>query len=219
MHALSQFFLRKAAFTTSLFCCIVLVGCSFAFVAAGVDFNASKMAPQDQQREAIVVPAPHTLPTSQPTYNGLQAPFDPLVPYALQSENQTAAQVTSSGARVTFKPIAGNESTNRPPSAAATSQDTVPQNPTFITSVMQPESNNASLATTQDSHGGSLNGLVTLTVLSYAAAGVVLSVMRYWSFSFNEDEESPGDSRSSGQADADSAGYSTLEAVDYQRIV
>jgi hypothetical protein len=84
---------------------------------------------------------------------------------------------------------------------------------------MQPQANNASLVTMQDSRGGSLNSLVTLTVLSYAAAGVVLSVMRYWSFSFNEELELSGDTRSPGQADVDGAGYSMLETVDYQRIV
>jgi hypothetical protein len=146
-------------------------------------------------------------------------PFNPFIPYALQRENQTAAEVASSGAPVTFKPTAGNETTNESPLAAATSQNAVPQNPTFITNVMQPQASNASLVTIQDSHGGSLDGLITLTVLSYVAAGIVLSVMRYWSFSFNEGEEPSGDSRSSGQADVDSAGYSTLEAVDYQRIV
>lgn len=219
MRALSQFFLHKAALTASLFCCILLVGCYFACVVGGVDSNTSKMAPQDQQRDATVLSAPLTSPTSQLTDNRLQALFNPLVPYALQSENHTAAQVNASGAPVKFKPVAGNETTNGPQPAAATSQDTVPQNPTFITSVTQPQANNASLATTPDFHGGSLNGLVTLTVLSYAAAGVVLSVMRYWSFSFNEDEESSGDTRSPSQADMDTAGYAMLETVDYQRIV
>lgn len=214
-----KLFLSKTAIIASLLCCSVLLfGCNLACIAKAQDLNTAKMTLQDQQPSATASPTQLTSLPSSPSELSSQTPFNPLVPSVLQSQNQTAAEVTSSAPPVTLEPTAGNEVAYASPPAAATSQDAAPQIQLFITNETRPEANNASLAAIQVSQGSSLNGLLTLTVLSYAAAGVVLAVLRYWSFSFNEDDESSGDSRSTGQADVNDVGYSMLEIVDYRRI-
>jgi hypothetical protein len=219
MSVLSKFFFSKTAIIAALLCCsVLLLGCKLVCIAEAQDLNTSKMTLQDQQPSATASPTQLTSLPSTPSEPSSQTPFNPLVPFVLQGQNQTAAEVTSSDPPVTVEPTAGNETANASPPAAATSQDAAQQTQLFITNETRPEANNASLAAIQVSQGGSLNGLVTLTVLSYAAAGVVLAVMRYWSFSFSDDDESAADVRSTGQADVNGAGYSILETVDYRRI-
>lgn len=208
-------FLRKTALTASLLCSIVFA-CSFFCVVGAVNFISSKTVLQDQQQNFTVAPSELVSPTSQSAELPSQAPVNPLLPFVLQSANQTAAEVPSLNSPLSLDHITGNDTANASLLGGATSRDAAPQTETLITNV-SPQVNNASLATVQVPQSGSLNGLLTLTVLSYAAAGVVLAVMRYWSFSFKE-EESSSDSRRADEVSVSGEAYRILETVDYGHI-
>jgi hypothetical protein len=213
MNVRNKRFLRKTALTALLLCCSIIFACSFFCVVGAVDFISSKTAPPDQQQNLTVAGPELASPTSLSAELLSQAPVNPLLPFVLQSANQTAAEVPSPDSPSVLDHVIGNDTANASLLGGATLHDAAPQNETFITNV-SPQVNNASLATVQVPQGGSLNGLLTLTVLSYAAAGVVLAVMRYWSFSFKE-EGSSSDSRRADEVNVSGEAYRTLETVDY----
>jgi hypothetical protein len=85
------------------------------------------------------------------------------------------------------------------------------------TNVTQPTAENGSLVTIPVSAGGGGSGLIFLTLLSYGAAVIVLGVMRYWSFSFDEGAESSPELNSANVVYVRGSAYSALENVEYGR--
>jgi hypothetical protein len=80
---------------------------------------------------------------------------------------------------------------------------------------MQPTADNGSLAPIPVSAGGGGSGLILVISLSCGTAIVVLALMRYWSFSFDEGAESPPDLDNADIVYVSGSAYSTLENVEY----
>jgi hypothetical protein len=218
-----QLFLRTTAIVALLLCSSVLLsGLASVCIAAAIDFNTSAPAlrsieqtvPQDPQPSPIAAMTQTTSTALDPLS---QSPVISLVPFELPSADQTAG-ATPSSTPTTLGPSPGDTAANAAPVAGTTSDDAAPPADAFTTNVTQPAANNASLATIPVSNGGSGNGLLILTAFSYGAAVIVLALMRYWSFSFNEDAEPSSDSRSVDLAKASGAAHSALETVDYGRL-
>lgn len=202
---------------------MLLSGLALVHIAGAADLNTS--APglrgngQPVQQELLptsITPATQTTSTVADPLS--QTPVNPLVPFEPPSANQTAAGSTAPSAPVAPGPIPNDGAANATV-ADTTSGDAAPPADAFTTSVTQPAADNASLAAVPVSHsgGGGGNGLLVLTALSYGAAVIVLALMRYWSFSFDEGAEPSPDSRSADLATASGAAYATLETVDYGR--
>ena len=138
----------------------------------------------------------------------------PLVPFQLTVANQTVSGPTSSSTSATV----GASQTG---GAVAPSADTAAGNAAnhqdaVTTNVTQPTADNGSLAPIPVSAGGGGSGLILAISLSYGTAIVVLALMRYWSFSFDEGAESPPDLNNADVVYVPGSAYSTLENVEYR---
>jgi hypothetical protein len=138
----------------------------------------------------------------------------PLVPFQLIVANQTVSEPTPSGTSATV-------GANQPGGSVAPSADTAAgnaANPTdaVTTNVTQQTADNGSLAPIPVSAGGGGSGLILVISLSYGTAIVVLGLMRYWSFSFDEGTESLPDLDNADVVYVPGSAYSTLENVEYR---
>jgi len=186
--------------------------------AAATDVNASAPASgASGQRYEILssLSSAQTQSTSTTADPQSQTLTIPLVPFQLTVVNQTASESTSSSASATV----GASQTGGAPSAAP-SADTAAGNAAnpadaVTTNVTQPTADNGSLAPIPVSAGGGGSGLILVISLSYATAIVVLGLMRYWSFSFDEGAESPPDLNNPDIIYVRGSAYSTLENIEY----
>jgi|GEM_PF-367581 len=142
-----------------------------------------------------------------------QTPTISLVPYQLTAANQTVSEPSSSSASAT---VGANETAGAP-SGDTASENAAPPADAVTTNVTQPTAENGSLVTIPVSAGGGGSGLILLTLLSYGAAVIVLGVMRYWSFSFDEGAESSPELNSANVVYVRGSAYSALENVEYGR--
>jgi hypothetical protein len=167
--------------------------------AAATDVNA--LAPvQMQNTSTIVDPQSQTLTI-------------PIVPFQLIFANQTVSDMPS-GTSATV-------GASQPGGSVAPSADTAAgnaANPTdaVTTNVTQQTADNGSLAPIPVSAGGGGSGLILVISLSYGTAVVVLALMRYWSFSFDEGTESLPDLNNADVVYVPGSAYSTLENVEYR---
>jgi len=163
--------------------------------AAATDVNAS--APAQTQNTSTIESQTLTIP---------------LVPFQLIVANQTVSEPTSSGTSATV-------GANQPGGSVAPSADTASNaaNPTdaVTTNVTQQAADNGSLAPIPFSAGGGGGGFILVISLSYGTAIVVLALMRYWSFSFDEGTESLPDLNNADVVYVPGSAYSTLENVEY----
>ncbi|MGD0717130.1 MAG: hypothetical protein ABR979_03560 [Halobacteriota archaeon] len=170
--------------------------------AAATDVNASAPAQmQNTSTSTIADPQSQTLTI-------------PLVPFQLIVANQTVSDPTSSGTSATV-------GASQPGGSVAPSADTTAgnaANPTdaVTTNVTQQTADNGSLAPIPVSAGGGGSGLILVISLSYGTAIVVLALMRYWSFSFDEGTESLSDLNNADVVYVPGSAYSTLENVEYR---
>ncbi|MGZ4926287.1 MAG: hypothetical protein ACXV4B_07540 [Halobacteriota archaeon] len=201
---------------------MLLSGLALVHVARAADLNTSAPAswgnglPVSQELLPTSI-APATQTTSTEADPLSQTPVNPLVPFEPPIANQTAAGSTALSAPIAPRSIPYDGAANVTV-ADPTSGDATPLAYAYTTHATQPAAENASLAAVPVSHsGGGGNSLLVLTALSYGAAGIVLALMRYWSFSFDEGAGLPPDSRSADLATASGPAYATLEIVDYGR--
>jgi hypothetical protein len=189
--------------------------------AAANDVNASAPASGASGRptpyEILSSPSlDQTQSTSAITDPQAQTLTIPLVPFQLTVANQTVSEPISSSASATV----GASQTGGAPSSALSADPAAGNaaNPTgaVTTNVTQPTADNGSLAPIPGSVGGGGSGLILVISLSYGTAIVVLALMRYWSFSFDEGEESSPDLNNADVVDVPSSAYSTLENVEYR---
>ena len=135
----------------------------------------------------------------------------PLVPFQLTVANQTVSEPTSSSASATV----GASQAGGAPSADTAAGNAANPADAVTTNVMQPTADNGSLAPIPVSAGGGGSGLILVISLSCGTAIVVLALMRYWSFSFDEGAESPPDLDNADIVYVSGSAYSTLENVEY----
>jgi hypothetical protein len=167
------------------------------------EISSSPSAAQIQNTSTIVDLQPQTL-------------MIPLVPFQLTVANQTVSGSSSSSTSATV----GASQTGGAPSVAP-SADTAAGNAanppdTVTTSVTQQTADNGSLAPIPVSAGGGGGGLILVISLSLGTAIVVLALMRYWSFSFDDWAESPPDLNNADVVYVPVSAYSTLENVEYR---
>jgi hypothetical protein len=144
-----------------------------------------------------------------------QTPTIPLVPFQLTIANQTVAEPAS----LSVLAMVGASETGGALSANTASGNAAPPADAVTTNVPQLTANNGSLALIPVSAGAGGSGLI---LVSYGAAIVVLGVMRYWSFSFDEDAESSLEGvESSPELNSENvvymqdSAYSTIDIVEY----
>jgi cytoskeletal protein RodZ len=197
---------------------VVISGLATIRPAAAADDNASAPAPgasgqSTSDQTASNLSSALTQSTSTIADLQSQTPTISLVPYQLTAANQTVSESASSVASAT---VAANE-TGGAPSADTTSESAAPTADAVTTNVTQPAAENGSLVSIPVSAGGGGSGLILLTLLSYGAAVIVLGVMRYWSFSFDEGAEFSPELNSANVVDVRGSAYSALENVEYGR--
>ena len=197
---------------------VVISGLATMRPAAAADDNASASAPgaSGQSTSDQIVSSPASAPTqSTSTTADLQSqtPTISLVPYQLTAANQTVSEPASSVASAT---VAANE-TGGVPSADTASENAARPADAVTTNVTQPAPENGSLAPIPVSAGGGGSGLILLTLLSYGAAMIILAVMRYWSFSFDEGSEPSSELNNANVVYVRGSAYSALENVEYGR--
>ena len=197
---------------------VVISGLATIRPAAAADDNASAPAPgaSGQSTPDQIASSPSSAPTqSTSTTADLQSqtPTISLVPYQLTAANQTVSEPTSSSASATV----GASETGGAPSADTASESAAHPADAVTTNVTQPAPENGSLAPIPVSAGGGGSGLILLTLLSYGAAIIVLGVMRYWSFSFDEGAEFSPELNNANVVYVRGSAYSALENVEYGR--
>ena len=207
----------SAMIVAALLCfSVVISGLAIIRLAAAADVNASAPAsgateqPTPYDVTSSLSPAP-TQSTSTIADLQSQTPTISLVPYQLTAANQTVSEPTSSSASATV----GASETGGVPSADTASENAARPADAVTTNVTQPAPENGSLAPIPVSAGGGGSGLILLTLLSYGAAVIVLGVMRYWSFSFDEGAEFSPELNSANVVDVRGSAYSALENVEY----
>ena len=161
-------------------------------------------------------PTQPTLPPfpAQTVMNGIPLPLVPApstTPAEPQAANTTATTSTSPSGQVTLGLSPGQVAPSATPPIDTTPVAAV-QPPNLVTpNITQPATDNGSLAPL----GSLLGGGKTLLSLvgSGGTAVVVLALMLYWSFSYDEDEELPLDV--TGESTPLVATYFTIETQDY----
>jgi hypothetical protein len=197
---------------------VVISGLVTIRPVAAADDNASAPAPgaSGQSTSDQIASSPSsasTQSTSTTTDLQLQTPTFSLVPYQLTAANQTVSEPTSSSASATV----GASETGGVPSADTASENAARPADAVTTNVTQPAPENGSLAPIPVSAGGGGSGLILLTLLSYGAAMIILAVMRYWSFSFDEGAVSSPELNNANVVYVRGSAYSALENVEYGR--
>ena len=140
----------------------------------------------------------------------------PLVPVQLTVANQTVSGPTSSSASATVGASQTGAAASVAPSADTAADNAANPADAVTTNVTQPTADNGSLAPIPVSAGGGGSGRILVISLSYGTAIVVLALMRYWSFSFDEGAESPPDLNNADVVYVPGSAYSTLENVEYR---
>ncbi|MGA3199015.1 MAG: hypothetical protein ABSD89_06360 [Halobacteriota archaeon] len=209
---------------TVLFCAttIVAVLLCFSVVAFGLatirpaaaDVSASGANGQLTPNEIVLsLPAPAQSTSTIAAQS--QTPTIPLVPFQLTIADQKVSEPTSLSALTTI----GASQTG--PSAGLTanmaSSNSAPSADSVTTNVKPGGSGSLALMPVS-----ALGGPTGLILVSYGTAIVVLGVMRYWSFSFDEGTES---SREMAESSSElnnanvvyvrGSAYSTLDNVEY----
>ncbi len=189
--------------------------------AAATDVNASAPASgasgQPTPYETLSSPSlAQTQSTSTITDPQSQTLTIPLVPFQLTVANQTVSEPTSSSASATVGASQNGGAPSAAPSADPAAGNAANSRGAVTTNVTQPTADNGSLAPILVSAGGGGSGLILVISLSYGTAIVVLALMRYWSFSFDEGEEASPDLNNADVVDVPSSAYSTLENVEYR---
>ena len=105
--------------------------------------------------------------------------------------NQTVSEPTPSGTSATVGASQPGGALSVAPSADTAAGNAANPTDAVTTNVTQQTADNGSLAPIPVSAGGGGSGLILVISLSYGTAIVVLALMRYWSFSFDEGTESP----------------------------
>jgi len=193
---------------------VVALGLAMIHPAAAADVSASGASAQLTPNEiALSLPAPVQSPSTIAAQS--QTPTVPLVPFQLTIASQTVSKPITLSALTTV----GASQTG--PSAGLTadmaSSNSAPPADTVTTNVKPAGS--GSLALMPVLTVGGPSGLI---LVSYGTAIVVLGVMRYWSFSFDEGTES---SREMAESSSElnnanvvyvrGSAYSMLENVEY----
>jgi hypothetical protein len=170
--------------------------------AAATDVNAS--APAQMQNTSTIVDLQSQTLTI------------PLVPFQLIVANQTVSEPTSSGTSATVGASQPGGAPSVAPSADTAAGNAANPTDPVTTNVTQQTADNGSLAPIPVSAGGGGSGLILVISLSYGTAVVVLALMRYWSFSFDEGTESLPDLNNADVVYVPGSAYSTLENVEYR---
>jgi hypothetical protein len=197
---------------------VVISGLATIRPAAAADDNASAPAPgaSGQPTADQIATSPASAPTqSTSTIADLQSqtPTISLVPYQLIAANQTVSEPTASSASTTV----GASETGAALSADTASESAAHPADAVTTNVTQPTAENGSLASIPVSAGGGGSGIILLTLLSYGTAMIVLAVMLYWSFSFDEGTELSPELNNVNVVYVRGSAYSALENVEYGR--
>jgi len=209
---------------TVLFCAttIVAVLLCFSVVAFGLatirpaaaDVSASGASGQLTPNE-IALSLPAQAQSTSTIAAQSQTPTIPLVPFQLTIADQKVSESTSLSALTTI----GASQTG--PSAGLTadmaSSNSAPSADSVTTNVKPAASGSLALMPVS-----ALGGPTGLILVSYGTAIVVLGVMRYWSFSFDEGTESSREmTKSSSELNnanvvyVRGSAYSTLDNVEY----
>jgi hypothetical protein len=198
---------------------VTISGTNMIGLAVAADVNttapASNTSGQISPYQISSSPSPAQTQSAAAADSLSQIPTIPLVPFQLTVANETVLQPTQSNASATVGASQAAESSNVVPSADAASGAAAHTAEVVSTNVTQPAADNGSLAPIPPvSGGGGGNGLILVISLSYGTAIVVLAVMRYWSFSFDEGAESPPKFDDASVAYRRGSAYSTLESVE-----
>jgi hypothetical protein len=215
-------FLFATVIVTALLCLsLLLSGLASVRLVGAVDFNI--VAPASGGNTQPPEASPQSSVTS-PTQTAItfadqlsQTPLTPLVPFELPVANQTTLESAPSSTPTVSGSSVGDGVPSAGPLADTIAANAAPSADAFPVNVTQSRADNASFAQIPMSQDGSGNSFLFLTALSYGTAVIVLAVMRYWSFSFDEASSPAPDSRSADVDVARGAAYSTLEAFDYGR--
>jgi hypothetical protein len=217
-HTLFRF---ATVIVTALLCLsLLLSGLASVRLVGAVDFNIIAPASGDNTQPPQASPQSSVTSATQTATTAdelSQTPLTPLVPFELPVANQTTLGSAPSSTPTVSGSSFGDGAPSAGPVADTMAGNAAPSADASPVNVTQPTANNASLAQIPMSQGGSGNSLLFLTALSYGAAVIVLAVMRYWSFSFDEASRPAPDLGGADVAVARGAAYSTLEAFDYGR--
>ena len=203
--------------------CFSVVGLAAIHPAAATDVNTSAPA-----SGASGQPTPYEMSSNTPsaqtqttsTIADLQSQTltIPLVPSQLIVANQTVSEPMSSSTSATVGASQAGGAASVEPSADTAAGNAANPADVVTTNVTQPTADNGSLAPIPVSAGGGGSGLILVISLSYGTAIVVLALMRYWSFSFDEAAESPPDLINKDVVYVRGSAYSTLESALYSYI-
>jgi hypothetical protein len=213
--------IRRLLFFSAMMIVAALLCFSVATVrvAIAADLNASAPASGvSGQATPYQIPAsPSPAQAQNASTDPLsQTPAFPLVPFQLTIANQTVSEPTSPSPSATLGPSQTEEVPSAASSADAASGSAAHSADTVTTNVTQPVADNGSLAPIPPvSGGGGGSGLILMISLSYGTAIVVLALMRYWSFSFDEGGESSSELNNADVVYGRGSAYSTLENVEY----
>jgi hypothetical protein len=209
-------FLSATTIVAALLCFSVLAA---IHPAAATDFNTS--APTSGANGQPTLNEISSSPSAAAIHNTStvadlqsQTLTIPLVPFQLTIANQTVSGPTSSRTSATVGASKTGGAPSVAPSADTAAGDAANPADAVTANVTQPTADNGSLAPIPVSAGGGGSGLLLAISLSFGTAIVVLALMRYWSFSFDEEAESPPDFNADVVHVPGSA-YSMLENVEY----
>jgi hypothetical protein len=178
---------------------VVTFGLATIRPAAAADVSASTLASPSP------APTQNTPAIADPQS---QTPTIPLVPFQLTIADQTVSEPTSLSALTVGTSQTGASATL---SADPASGNSALSADSVTTHVTQP-AGTRSLALIPVSAGGDASGLI---LVSYGTAIVVLGVMRYWSFSFDETAEVSPELNNANVVYVRGSAYSLLDNVEY----
>ncbi|HYC19725.1 MAG TPA: hypothetical protein VEF35_03780 [Candidatus Bathyarchaeia archaeon] len=203
--------------------CFSVVGLAAIHPAAATAVNTSAPASGESGQPTPYemssnTPSAQTQPTSTIADLQSQTLTIPLVPSQLIVANQTVSEPTSSSTSATVGASQAGGAASVEPTADTAAGNAANPAEVVTTNVTQPAADNGSLAPIPVSAGGGGSGLILVISLSYGTAIVVLALMRYWSFSFDEAAESPPDLIAEDVVYVRGSAYSTLESTLYGYI-